>query len=258
MNDLNVSLVQTSLIWEDAKANRTHFEKLIASIQDSDIIFLPEMFSTGFSMKPEELAESMGGPTVSWMMTQAATKNAVITGSVIILEEGNYFNRLIWAEPNGIVKTYDKRHRFTYAGEDEYYTAGSDRPTWELKGWKIRPQVCYDLRFPVWSRNDNDYDLLFYVANWPERRSYPWKTLLRARAIENMACVVGLNRVGEDGNGVSHSGDSVVLNALGEPISEAKPHSEEIIHATISAEELKSTRERFRFLNDRDQFAITE
>ncbi|KAB2813977.1 amidohydrolase [Phaeocystidibacter luteus] len=256
MNDLKVSLVQTALHWEDAKANRAHFDSLLASVEDVDIIFLPEMFSTGFSMKPEELAEPMGGPTVSWMMAQAAAKSAVIAGSVIILEEGNYFNRLIWAEPNGIVKSYDKRHRFTYAGEDEHYTAGADRPTWELKGWKVRPQVCYDLRFPVWSRNDNDYDLIFYVANWPERRNYPWKTLLRARAIENMACVVGLNRVGEDGNGVAHSGDSVILNALGEPIAEATPHQEEVITAVLSKEELQSTRERFRFLNDRDQFDI--
>lgn len=256
MNDLVVALVQSSLIWEDSSKNRAKFEATLSNLQKVDIIFLPEMFTTGFSMKPSELYETMEGETVQWMLNQARVTNAVVTGSVIIKDDGKFFNRLIWAQPDGELKYYDKRHRFSYAGEDKEYTAGAERPTWEYKGWRIRPQICYDLRFPVWSRNDDDYDLLFYVANWPERRSTAWSALLVARAIENMSYVIGLNRVGEDGNGIDHSGNSVVLNALGEPLVAATPHANEVIYTTLSAEHLKQTRERFRFLNDRDTFTV--
>lgn len=256
MNELKVALLQTSLFWEDPSRNRAMFGEMIKQLRDLDVIFLPEMFTTGFSMNPVQLAEQMSGPTVRWMLNTAASTGFVVTGSVIIHEEGQYYNRLIWAEPDGRIRHYDKRHRFSYAGEDQKYTAGTDRPTWEYKGWRIRPQVCYDLRFPVWSRNDDDYDLLFYVANWPSRRSFPWKSLLVARAIENMAYVVGLNRVGEDGNGVDHSGDSAVLDPLGEVISSATPDNVEVVEAVLSKEKLREIRERFRFLDDRDSFTL--
>ncbi|GGH67729.1 amidohydrolase [Phaeocystidibacter marisrubri] len=256
MNELHVSLVQTSLHWEDAKLNRQMFDEHLSEIQKTDVIFLPEMFSTGFSMRPSEVAEPMSGETVTWMKEKAKALNAVVTGSVVITENGKFYNRLIWAEPSGEIKHYDKRHRFSYAGEHEEYSAGQTRSTWEYKGWRIRPQICYDLRFPVWARNDDDYDLLFYVANWPARRSYPWKSLLVARAIENMSYVVGLNRVGEDGNGIDHSGDSVVLNPLGETVSAAQPNTTEVVKATLSKSDLSATRERFRFLNDRDTFTL--
>lgn len=258
MNEIKVALLQCPLHWEDPEANRQAFENRLNSMEEVDIAFLPEMFSTGFSMDPSSLAETMNGPTLEWMKRLSEKLGCVLTGSVIIEEDGHYFNRLLWVEPEGKVKHYDKRHRFSYAGEHKEYTAGVDRPTWEWNGWRIRPQVCYDLRFPVWSRNDDDYDLLFYVANWPERRSYPWKSLLTARAIENMSYVVGLNRVGEDGNGIAHSGDSRVIDSLGESVAEAKPRKEEILYATLTKHHLSSTRERFQFLADRDSFEVKE
>lgn len=254
MNELRLALVQTSLHWEDAAANKRDMDAKLRNLSDVDVVFLPEMFTTGFSMRPSVLAETMEGETVQWMISWSKELNSVVTGSLIIEEDNQFFNRLIWAEPDGSVKTYDKRHRFSYAGEHEEYTAGSARPTWEYRGWKIRPQICYDLRFPAWARNDDNYDLLFYVANWPERRSYPWKSLLVARAIENMSYVVGLNRVGEDGNGIMHSGDSGVFNALGEAIAGPVSHAEEVIQVTIQKSHLDETRSRFGFLNDRDSF----
>lgn len=258
MNEINVALLQCPLHWEDVSKNHAAFEKRFESVKDADIVFLPEMFTTGFSMRPKDLAETMEGETVAWMVNWSSKLNAVLTGSLIISEKGEYFNRLLWIEPSGKIRYYDKRHRFTYAGEDKEYSAGNERPTWEWNGWRIRPQICYDLRFPVWSRNDDDYDLLFYVANWPARRSFAWSSLLTARAIENMAYVVGLNRVGEDGNGIDHTGDSVVRDPLGEAISEGKPGAEEIVSARLKKSELTAARDRFRFLNDRDSFSIKE
>lgn len=256
-NDLRLTLVQTDLVWEDPEANRSNIERLLQECQPSDVVLLPEMFPTGFSMNPEPLAEDMNGPTARWMKGMAKQLDSALAGSVIIREAEKFYNRLIWAEPDGTIRHYDKRHRFSFAGEDAKYTAGTERPTWTWRGCRIRPQVCYDLRFPVWSRNDDDYDFLFYVACWPERRSHPWKSLLVSRAIENMAFVAGLNRVGKDGNGVTHSGDSAVLNALGEVIASAKPNKTEILHVVLSADELRQARERFRFLQDRDSFEIS-
>lgn len=256
MNDLKVSLVQTSLHWENPKANLKMFEEHLTECEGSDVIFLPEMFSTGFSMNPEVLAETMDGPTVTWMQRMASMHNAVITGSIIICEGENYYNRLLWCEPDGNIKYYNKRHTFTYAGEHKVYRKGDERPTWEYKGWRIKPQVCYDLRFPVWARNDDNYDLLFYVANWPERRRYPWSTLLKARAIENMSYVVGVNRVGEDGNGINHTGDSVVLDPLGSAVKEATSGIVEVISAVLSKDSLNEARNRFHFLDDRDTFTV--
>src|SRR5687768_2058755 len=212
---LTITIIQTNLHWEDKSANLQMLEQKINSIKDkTEIVVLPEMFSTGFSMKPEIVAEAMDGETLQWMKRIAVTKKIIVTGSMVIKEEENYFNRLIWMLPNGRYGIYDKRHRFAFAGEHQHYTAGNKRLIASVKGWKINLQVCYDLRFPVWSRQQSqadglEFDLLIYVANWPERRNTAWKTLLQARAIENQCYVVGVNRVGKDGNDINHSGDSM-------------------------------------------------
>src|ERR1700677_3019146 len=216
MSTLTVTTIQPDLQWEDKTANLRRLEEKIDAIGvHTELVILPEMFSTGFSMRPEVLAERMDGPTVDWMKNMAARKKVILTGSVIIEEEGKYFNRLIWMLPNGQYGYYDKRHRFAYAGENEHYSAGHKRLIASVKGWKILLQVCYDLRFPVWSRQAAEdglpeYDLIIYVANWPQRRSLAWKTLLQARAIENQSYVAGVNRVGNDGNNIAHSGDSMI------------------------------------------------
>ncbi len=253
MQDINVTLIQTALHWEDAPANRAHFSELLAGIQpgSTDLILLPEMFPTGFSMKPKQLAETMDGPSIQWLHVQAAKLGAVITGSLIIKEGDKYYNRLIWMRPDGTYAQYDKRHLFSYAGEDKHYTAGKERLILELKGWRICPLVCYDLRFPVWSRNRKQYDLLLYVANWPERRSYPWKQLLIARAIENQCYVAAVNRIGADGNHINHSGDSALIDPLGEVLF-TKAHEPVVQTFTLSQAHLTEVREKFRFLDDAD------
>lgn len=225
----------------------------------TEIVVLPEMFSTGFSMQPRKLAEKMDGETVQWMKRIAAAKKVVLTGSVIIEENGHYYNRLLWVLPDGQLGYYDKRHRFAFAGEDKEYTPGNKRLIAQVKGWKINLQVCYDLRFPVWARQQvNDvpeYDVLLYVANWPERRSHAWKSLLTARAIENQCYVVGVNRVGIDGNGINHSGDSMVLDALG-TILYHKQDEEDIYTLVLERSGLTEVREKFPFWKDADQFNI--
>ena len=256
MEKLSVSLIQTALFWEDKEKNLEMLSQKIEACENTDIIILPEMFSTGFSMNPEMFAEDMSGNSVNWMRERAIDKGAVIVGSLIIEEEGKYYNRLIWMSPDGELKTYDKRHLFSLAGEEKHYAQGKERLIVEYKGWRICPLVCYDLRFPVWSRNDNAIDLYIYVANWPERRNFPWTQLLKARAIENLAYVIGVNRVGDDGNGVSHSGDSVVLNPLGEDVYRFEASKESVKTVDILQSEIKTTREKFSFLNDRDQFTI--
>lgn len=217
MQDLIVTLIQTELVWEDINANLERFEKLIDVIDDqTHLIVLPEMFSTGFSMNAENLAESMQGSAVRWLRKKAREKKADIAGSVIIAEDNNFYNRLCWVRPDGELMTYDKRHLFRYAGEEKVYTAGERNILVELNGWKIRPFVCYDLRFPAWTRNSgNRYDLALFIANWPAKRAAHWKILLQARAIENQAYVIGLNRIGTDGNGLYHSGDSSVIDPTG-------------------------------------------
>lgn len=257
MSDLRVTLVQPDLNWEDKSKNLHLLAHLTEeNISGTDLIILPEMFTTGFSMSPEKFAEQPDGKTVNWMKDRAKQFNAAVTGSAIIEENGSFYNRLIWAEPDGKVVFYDKRHCFSYAGEEKHYTPGKERITIQYKGWKILPQVCYDLRFPVWSRNSDDYDFAFYVANWPERRSYAWKQLLIARAIENQCYVAGLNRVGLDGNKVNHSGDSMILSPQGKPIERLTPGKEDVSTVKLSKEELQKVRKRFAFLNDRDQFEI--
>ncbi len=263
MSSLTFSLVQTQLYWEDKTANLAMLKEKIAGITaKTEVVVLPEMFSTGFSMLPGKLAEPMGGETLAWMKELAASKKIILTGSVIIKEAGHYYNRLLWVLPNAIVGQYDKRHRFAFAGEDDQYTAGNKRLIAQVKGWKINLQVCYDLRFPVWARQqatdpEPEYDVLVYVANWPERRSLAWKTLLMARAIENQCYVIGVNRVGNDGNGIYHSGDSMVIDPLGE-ILYHKTHEEDIFTITLDKEKLDEVRARFPFWKDADQFSIIQ
>lgn len=253
---MKISLIQTSLAWEDAKTNRANFETLINSITEpTDLIVLPEMFSTAFTMHPENVAETMDGETAQWIKGMAAAKGCAITGSVVIEEDGKYFNRMLFALPDGEIKTYDKRHLFSLAGEDKTYTAGADRLVIEYRGWKICPLVCYDLRFPVFSRNTEEFDLLLYVANWPAPRVLAWDTLLRARAIENMCHVVGVNRVGQDDNGHNYLGHSQVFDALGGTLV-APTETEGIFTIALDKESMLETRKRFPFLNDRDSFSL--
>lgn len=263
MSTLTVTTIQTDLCWEDKTANLRRLEEKIDGIGvHTELVILPEMFSTGFSMRPQDLAEPMDGPSIEWMRSVASRKKIILTGSLIIEEDGRYFNRLIWMLPNGQYGSYDKRHRFAFAGEDDRYTAGHKRFVASLKGWKVLLLVCYDLRFPVWSRQQAgprastlEYDLIIYVANWPERRSLAWKTLLKARAIENQAYVIGVNRVGEDGQKVSHAGDSTIIDPLGETLYQAAP-GEEVFTLTLTKEKLETVRERFPFWRDADHFHI--
>jgi predicted amidohydrolase len=270
MSTLTVTGIQTELHWEDPVANLNMLEDKINSISSkTEIIILPEMFSTGFSMKPDQLAETMDGETVSWMKRIATKKKLVLTGSVIIEENGEYFNRLVWALPNGQCGVYDKRHLFAYAGEDEKYTPGTKRLIASVKGWKINLLVCYDLRFPVWARQTSpltlsasgegaavpEYDLLIYVANWPERRIHAWKTLLQARAIENQCYVAGINRVGKDGNGIYYSGSSMVVDPLGEILYQ-KENEEDIFTRTLQKQKLDEIRSKLPFWKDGDSFII--
>ncbi len=256
-NNLKVALIQTDLVWENPEQNRLHFsEKIDALSEGVELIILPEMFSTGFSMNPSEVAETMDGKTIFWLKALAKEKNSAITGSLVIKQGNNYYNRLIFVFPNGEVKTYDKRHTFTLAGEDKVYTAGTKKLIIDYKGWKICPLICYDLRFPVWARNIENYDLLIYVANWPKPRINAWNTLLKARAIENMSYCIGVNRVGLDVNGYEYSGNSAVYDSLGAEISTIKTHEITTEIITLNKDDLLKTRDKFRFLNDKDEFIL--
>ncbi|MGZ3923412.1 MAG: amidohydrolase [Flavisolibacter sp.] len=262
MSSLSFTLVQTQLHWEDKNANLQMLEQKINAIkQPTHVVVLPEMFSTGFSMKPEQLSETMEGPTLQWMKTVAASKKIILTGSLIIEEDGSYFNRLIWMLPNGQYGYYDKRHLFAYGEEDKHYASGAQRLIASVNGWKVNLSVCYDLRFPVWARQQFDddrnfeYDVLIYVANWPERRNTAWKSLLRARAIENQCYVIGVNRLGNDGNNIYHSGDSTVIDPLGEILYE-KAHEEDTFTIQLNKEKLNEIRDKFQFWRDADDFEI--
>lgn len=264
MDNLRISLVQGETRWHDPAGNRDYYGHLIAPLHGTtDLIVLPETFTSGFSNDAISQAEGMDGPTVAWLREQSRKLDAAITGSVQIRTDEGVFNRLFFATPDGGMKHYDKRHLFRYAKEHERYAAGRDRLTVEWKGWRICPLVCYDLRFPVYSRNrfdverkgGLDYDLLVYVANWPSARAYPWKTLLRARAIENLCFVAGLNRVGTDGNGLHYAGDSAVIDFLGHPLSESTDE-ELVTTTTLPAAELLAHRERFPAMLDGDAFAL--
>lgn len=263
MSDLKVTLIQSQLHWENIAANIGMFDEKINAISErTEVVFLPEMFSTGFSMRPEKLAETMEGSAVQWMKQKAAEKKIIITGSLIIEENGAYLNRLVWMLPNGTMGTYDKRHLFGYAGEHEQYQAGDKRLIAQVKGWKICLNICFDLRFPVWARNNivadtnaPAYDVLVYVANWPERRNTAWKALLQARAIENQCYVIGVNRVGNDGNDIYHSGETSLIDPMGEIIYQ-KSHEEDIFTYTLDRNKLDEVRKNIPFLKDADKFQI--
>ncbi len=255
MTDLKVTIIQSNIHWEDKAANMKMFaDKILAITESTDLIVLPEMFTTGFSMNPVSLAETMDGETVNWMQLHAAKKRCAISGSFICEENGKYYNRLVWVNESGTCSVYDKRHLFSMGAEHEHYSHGNNKLIVTLKGWNICPLICYDLRFPVWSRNtkNNPYDLLLYVANWPERRQHPWKTLLLARAIENQSYVVGLNRVGNDVHGIHYSGDSSIINFKGEIISFPKPEEEFTETITLKYADLMEFRKEFPVLNDAD------
>ena len=256
--NLKVTIIQSELHWENVDANLAMFtDKINAIAEQTDIIVLPEMFTTGFSMDSIRLAETMDGKTVNWMKQQAVKKNAVITGSLIIEEGGRYFNRLVWAQPDETVFTYDKRHLFRMAEEDKHFSAGENRLIVEWKGWKICPLICYDLRFPVWSRNSLPaFDCLIYIANWPEARNEPWSKLLEARAIENQVYVVGVNRVGTDGKEISYSGDSAVVDPKGNAISDITPSLNKTITIELLKNDLEDFREKFPVGLDADDFEV--
>ncbi|MEQ8910450.1 MAG: amidohydrolase [Vicingaceae bacterium] len=266
MKNITVSLLQTELVWEDAKVNRQNFEKHFQSLSQTDLILLPEMFTTGFTMNSSGVAEGMEGPSMEWMHQQAEKQKAVVCGTLIIEENKQYFNRLIWMQPNGQYAHYDKRHLFRMANEDQHFSPGKERLVVELKGWKICPLICYDLRFPVFSRNlfktdqrsyvEPEYDLLLYVANWPAPRVEAWKKLLFARAIENQVYVLGLNRIGKDGKGIDYSGGSLILDAKGESIWEAKDNQECIQTEQLSWKELEEFRKKFPVGMDADKFNL--
>lgn len=259
MNDLKVTLIQSDLYWESPEKNLDQFKRKLLGIEDeSDLIVLPEMFNTGFSMNAEKLSEQMSGKTMEWMHQMAEQKKAVITGSLIINEDEKYFNRLIWMNPNGSYSHYDKKHLFSLAKEDKTFHAGNHQWIMPLKGWKIFPLICYDLRFPVWSRRHKklDYDVLLYVANWPEKRNKAWSQLLIARAIENQSYVVGVNRVGEDGTKMNHAGESVVLDFKGELLSSFASQKEQIQTIRLNKQNLLDFRNQFPFTADGDVFTI--
>lgn len=256
-DQLTVSLLQTELAWEDPDANFQYLNTLLQRLQpgQTDLIILPEMFTTGFSMNASELAEPVQGTAYNWMAEKAAALHAVITGSIIVEESGKYYNRLLWVRPDGSFSHYDKRHLFTLAGEEKVYQQGQAHLLVEHKGWKIMPLICYDLRFPVWSRNTMGYDLLLYVANWPSKRRAAWKSLLAARAIENQAYTIGVNRIGEDGNGYPHAGDSSVFDYSGAALLQASD-VESIFTLTLDPQKQDNFRSKLRFLDDQDAFKI--
>lgn len=257
MRDLRTTLVQSMLHWEDAAANRASFGDKLAGLKGStDLIALPEMFTTGFSMRSAELAEPMDGPTVAWMREQAQSLDAALYGSVIIKENGKYFNRGLFVEPSGKVTAYDKRHLFRFANENEHYSPGQERVVVEWRGWRLLLQVCFDLRFPVFARNRNDYDAILYVANWPEARRYPWSSLLIARAIENQCYVAGVNRVGMDAKGIHYSGDSVMIDPRGQVVAELPPSQEGTLSSTWDGSALQEFRRKFPVALDADDFEV--
>jgi len=258
MQKLTVSLIQTPLFWEDKQKNLSLLNKAFEGIKDGvNLIVLPEMFTTGFSMNSAKLAEETGGQAMQWMLEKAKQKNAAVAGSLIIKENNQYYNRLVFMLPDGNFETYNKRHLFRMSNEHQYYSAGSEQKIVNYLGWKINLQVCYDLRFPAWSRNrffDKGYDVLLYVANWPERRNKAWKTLLMARAIENQCYVIGVNRIGTDGNNINHTGDSGVINYLGDIIHASQPNRPEVVTCVLDKESLEKFRIDFPVGLDADNF----
>jgi len=261
MTNLSISTIQTNLFWEDKAANLEMLETKIQTLDKAEVVVLPEMFSTGFSMQPHKFAEPMNGLTITWMQEVAARKKIILTGSMMAEDGGKYFNRLVWMLPTGQFGYYDKRHLFAYAGEHEHYSPGNRRLVAQVKGWRILLLTCYDLRFPVWSRQQlknqtPEFDAIIYVANWPDRRSLAWRTLLQARAIENQCYVIGVNRVGNDGNGLYNSGFTSVIDPLGEILYQQKD-AEVIATHLLDIEKLNDIREKIPFWKDGDHFQIS-
>ncbi|HNX43804.1 MAG TPA: amidohydrolase [Bacteroidales bacterium] len=262
MDNLSITLIQPDLAWEDKPGNLAKFEGIISKLKTKpDLVILPEAFSTGFVVEPHSVAEEAEGQTFRWMQKISADHGCAITGSCIVKSGDDYYNRLIWMRPDGSSEYYDKRHLFRFGDEHLQFSPGDQRMVVELKGWKIRPLICYDLRFPVWSKNryfnnSYEYDLLIYVANWPGKRSYAFRQLLIARAIENQSYVIGVNRVGRDGKGTLHQGDSAVLDYRGKPIIEIPPDVEDVETVQLSYEKLHEYREGFKVALDWDDFSI--
>ena len=255
-HNLNVSLIQSDILWEKPLENLEALGRKIKKIQKSDLIILPEMFNTGFSMKVQKLHEDWNGKACDWMKNMAQTSSAIVMGSLIFKDKNDYFNRLIAAFPDQSIVYYDKRHLFKLGDEQTYFKPGDKRRTITVEGWKIRILICYDLRFPVWSRNTDEYDLIVYVANWPASRIYAWKTLLKARAIENQSYVIGVNRVGKDGNSIRYSGESLIIDPLGKNLNKPVKNNETIISAELKMKSLIRLRKKFPVLLDREDFII--
>ncbi|CAA0208081.1 nitrilase family protein [Tenacibaculum maritimum] len=262
-NTLEIAFIQSDLIWENPIKNREKFTSKIKQIeQPVDLIILPEMFTTGFTMNAKKFAELMNGETVLWMQEVAASKKAALVGSIIIIENDSYYNRLLFVYPSGKIAFYDKKHTFSLAGEGELFSSGNKKCIIKYKGWKICPLICYDLRFPVWARNTENYDLLLYIANWPKRRINAWDALLKARAIENMSYTIGVNRVGKDIHNYEYTGNSIALDCLGEHLSNTAETkalttgNEIIISKTLCKKSQDALRNKFLFLKDRDAFSF--
>lgn len=256
-NELHVIGIQGDLVWEKPDQNLAFFEKKINELPSTtDLVILPEMFSSGFTMQPENVAETMQGKTLQWMKNLASKNDLAITGSLVVKENNQFFNRLIFVHPSKKIETYDKRHSFTLAGEDRVYSSGNKKIIVDYKGWKICPLICYDLRFPVWTRNTENYDILIFMANWPVKRINAWKTLLKARAIENMSYTIGINRTGKDGNDYDYSGDSIIVDYLGEELSSLTKNEIGIVQATLVKTEQQTVRNKLQFLNDKDTFTV--
>lgn len=258
MQDLNIALFQYDISWENPKVNREHIQLFMEGLPlKTELLVLPEMFTTGFSMNPQGLAETMQGATVTWMQEMAKKHKVALTGSLIIIENDKFYNRLVFVHDNGTIETYDKRHAFSLAGEHKKFTSGFERLIVNYKGWRICPLICYDLRFPVWARNNQEYDVLLYVANWPAVRIKAWDALLKARAIENMTYTIAVNRVGVDANGYAYCGNSIVLDSLGEILEAPVANKEMGCTVTLSYDSLVKNRNRFGFLMDGDSFVFT-
>ena len=253
---MKIALIQTNIVWENATQNRLVLEEKINTITDEiDLIILPEMFTSGFTMHPELVAEATNGSTISWLTNIAKAKNCAITGSLVITENGNFYNRMVFIFPNGEMEYYDKKHLFALAGEDKIYTSGNKKVVVKYNDWKICLQVCYDLRFPVFSRNTENYDLLIYVASWPKIRTNAWDILLKARAVENLAYVVGVNRIGTDNNNFEYIGHSQIIDELGSFIIEPT-ENEGVFIAVLDRNKMLETRNKLNFLNDKDAFNL--
>ncbi len=253
---MKIALIQSELFWENPSENRKHFEQIINSVEENiDLIVLPEMFTSGFTMHPENVAETITGKTINWIQHLAKAKNCALTGSLVISENNTFYNRLVFVFPDGKIEYYDKKHLFTLAGEDKKYTAGNKKTIVEFRDFKICLQICYDLRFPAFSRNNQDYDLLIYVANWPKTRINAWDILLKARAVENMCYAIGVNRLGQDANNLEYTGHSQAVDFLGNYILEPQESNGFFIFE-IKKEEMLETRKKLGFLNDRDAFQL--